>query len=76
MMGSVEPETAENAKNAEHPVLLKPGVAARRAGVVVRTLANWHRAGKLNAQLTLGGQRRYPEPEIDALALGRAEAAA
>jgi predicted site-specific integrase-resolvase len=42
-------------------------VAARRAGVVTRTLANWHRAGKITAQLTLGGQRRYPESEIAAL---------
>lgn len=72
-MGSVEPETA---KNAEPPVLLMPAVAARRVGVVVRTLANWHRAGKVTALVTLGGHRRYPEPEIDALAAVRAEAVA
>lgn len=48
-------------------MLLMPGVAARRAGVVVRTLANWHRAGKISAQVTLGGHRRYPESEIRAL---------
>lgn len=69
----VEPETAEN---AEHPVLLMPGAAARKVGVVPRTLANWHRAGKVTAQLTLGGQRRYPEPEITALASRRARTAA
>jgi predicted site-specific integrase-resolvase len=63
-MGSVEPETGEN---AEPPVLLRPGVAARRAGVVTRTLANWHRAGKITAHVTKGGQRRYPESEIRAL---------
>jgi predicted site-specific integrase-resolvase len=57
-------------------VLLMPAVAARRVGVVTRTLANWHRAGKITAQVTLGGQRRYPEPEITALATGRAEAVA
>jgi predicted site-specific integrase-resolvase len=69
----VEPETAEN---AEGPVLLKPGAAARRVGVVTRTLANWHRAGKITAQVTLGGQRRYPEPEVTALASARAGAVA
>jgi predicted site-specific integrase-resolvase len=68
-MGTVEPETTEN---AEAPVLLTPGVAARKAGVDGRTLANWHRAGKLSAQLTLGGHRRYPESEI--LALSKAVA--
>lgn len=72
MMATVEPETAEN---ADPPVLLMPGAAARRVGVVTRTLANWHRAGKITAQLTLGGQRRYPEPEVAALAARRAEAA-
>lgn len=71
-MGNVEPETAEI---AEAPVLLMPGVAARRIGVVARTLANWHRAGKITAQLTLGGQRRYLESEITALT-SRAGAAA
>ena len=63
-------------ENAEGPVLLMPGIAARRVGVVVRTLANWHRAGKITAQVTIGGQRRYPEPEVTALATRRAEAAA
>ena len=48
-------------------VLLRPGVAARRVGVAVCTLAHWHRAGKIAAQLTKGGHRRYPEPEIRAL---------
>lgn len=45
-----------------------PGVAARRIGVVGRTLANWHAAGKITARRTLGGQRRYLESEITALA--------
>jgi predicted site-specific integrase-resolvase len=69
----VEPETAEI---AEAPVLLMPGVAARRVGVVARTLANWHRAGKITAVVTFGGQRRYPEPEITALATSQTGAAA
>ena len=53
-------------KDAE-PVLLRPCVAARRVGVAVCTLAHWHRAGKIAAHLTKGGQRRYPESEITAL---------
>jgi len=59
-------ETSKTAKT-EEPVLLMPGVAARRIGVVTRTLANWHRAGKITAQITPYGQRRYPESEIAAL---------
>ena len=69
--GSVEPE---NAENAESPLLLRPGVAARKVGVVVRTLADWHRAGKITAQVTAGGQRRYPEHEVIALAAKRVAA--
>ena len=42
-------------------------MAARRIGVAVCTLAHWHRAGKITAHLTKGGQRRYPESEIRAL---------
>jgi hypothetical protein len=61
--GAVEPETVKDAD----PVLLRPCVAARRIGVAVCTLAHWHRAGKITAQLTKGGQRRYPESEIRAL---------
>lgn len=70
---AVEPETAEN-RDASR--LLLPAEAAARLGVGVRTLANWHRAGKITARPTLGGQRRYPEPEVNALAARRAEAAA
>jgi len=57
-------------------VLLTPAVAARKVGVVTRTLANWHRAGKITAQVTIGGQRRYPESEVTALAARRAGVAA
>ena len=64
--GPVEPETVKDAEDAE-PVLLRPCVAARRIGVAVCTLAHWHRAGKITAHLTKGGQRRYPESEILAL---------
>lgn len=75
-MGSVEPETKETTEAAEASRLLSPAEAASRLGVVTRTLANWHRAGKITAQPTLGGKRRYPESEVIALAAGRPEAVA
>ena len=69
----MEPETTEN-RDASR--LLLPAEAAGRLGVDVRTLANWDRAGKITAQPTLGGHRRYRESEVDALASRRAEAVA
>lgn len=65
----------DKAAKTEEPVLLMPGVAARRVGVVTRTLVNWHRAGLITALVTPYGQRRYLESEITALA-GRTEAVA
>ena len=62
----MESETAEASR------LLSPSEAASRLGVVTRTLADWHRAGKITAQFTLGGRRRYPESEVTALATLRA----
>lgn len=72
-VGAVKPETTEAAESSR---LLSPAEAASRLGVATRTLANWHRAGKITAQPTLGGRRRYWESEITALAAGQAEAAA
>lgn len=69
----MEPETAETAGTSR---LLSPAEAASRLGVVTRTLADWHRAGKITACWTLGGRRRYPESEVTALATGRTEAVA
>lgn len=69
----MEPETAETAAVSR---LLTPAEAASRLGVVTRTLANWHQAGKITACWTLGGRRRYPEHEVTALATGRAGEAA
>lgn len=69
----MKPETTEAAESSR---LLSPAEAASRLGVVTRTLANWHRAGKITAQPTLGGRRRYREAEITALATGRTEAVA
>ena len=53
----------------ETPRLLKPAEAAGLLGVHPRTVGNWARAGKIACQRTLGGHRRYPEPDIRALAL-------
>jgi excisionase family DNA binding protein len=67
---------SEIAENAEVSRLLLPAEAAGRLGVDTRTLASWDRAGKITAQRTLGGQRRYRESEVTALAARRAEVAA
>lgn len=68
----MESETAETADASR---LLSPAEAASRLGVAVRTLADWHRAGKITAQPTLGGRRRYRESEVNALASPRADEA-
>ncbi|MDR8415059.1 helix-turn-helix domain-containing protein [Nonomuraea sp. 3-1Str] len=36
-------------------------------GVTVHTVARWARDGKLTAERTLGGHRRYRESEVRAL---------
>jgi excisionase family DNA binding protein len=48
-------------------VLLMPAVTARLFGITTRTLINWVRGGKLPAQRTVGGQRRYRESDVRAL---------
>lgn len=47
---------------------LTPGKAARILKVDPRTVARWASAGRITTQRTLGGHRRYDEPEILALA--------
>jgi excisionase family DNA binding protein len=46
---------------------LAPAEAAERFGVTTRTLINWVQAGKLEAQRTVGGKRRYRESGVQAL---------
>ena len=70
---SVDSETAENVDVSR---LLTPGEAAGRLGVATRTLADWDRAGKIRARRLAGGHRRYPESEVTALAMMRADEAA
>lgn len=52
--------------------LLLPRHAARLFGVDPRTLRQWAEAGKIRAQRTLGGHRRYRESEVRALIQGEA----
>lgn len=47
--------------------LLKPSEAARLLGVRPTTLASWARAGRLTAQVTPGGHRRYRAADIYAI---------
>lgn len=47
--------------------LLKPREAARLLGVGPTTLARWARSGRISAQSTPGGQRRYRVEEIYAI---------
>lgn len=56
-------------------VLLMPAATARLFGITTRTLLNWVRRGKLPAQRTVGGQRRYRESDVRAL-LNELQAAA
>jgi excisionase family DNA binding protein len=70
-VASVNLETTENREVSR---LLLPAEAAGRLGVDVCTLAAWARAGKISAQPTLGGHRRYRESEVTALAAKRVAA--
>lgn len=46
---------------------LTPAEAAEKFGVKTRTLINWVRAQRLEAQRTVGGHRRYRESDVEAL---------
>lgn len=56
--------------------LLKPAEAAGLFGVDPKTLRNWARAGRISAQRTIGGHRRYLESEVRARVAKLAEVAA
>ena len=43
------------------------GEAARALGVTVETLRRWDRDGRIRSFRTPGGQRRFPQTEIDRL---------
>lgn len=44
--------------------LLTSGEVAELFGVTRRTIDRWEEAGKLEAQRTLGGHRRFPASEV------------
>lgn len=46
---------------------LRPAEAASLFGVDPQTLRNWVKAGKIRAQRTVGGQRRYHEADVRVL---------
>lgn len=54
---------------AESDELLHPGEVAEEFGVDTKTVARWADAGKLKAVRTVGGHRRYPRSEVEALKL-------
>ncbi|PKQ30910.1 MAG: hypothetical protein CVT62_10580 [Actinobacteria bacterium HGW-Actinobacteria-2] len=43
------------------------GTAARLLGVSIDTLRRWESEGKITGRRTAGGQRRFPQSEIDRL---------
>lgn len=47
--------------------LLSPGDVATRFGVNVGTVARWSQEGKLPAQVTPGGHRRYRIEDVELL---------
>jgi excisionase family DNA binding protein len=60
----------ESQENRHGERLLKPSEAAALFGVDRKSLVNWVRAGKLTAQRTMGGHRRYRETEVRTLIAG------
>lgn len=56
------------AKDFNPEPLLTPGQAALILGVDPKTVARYARDGRLSAQRTLGGHRRFKESEIRAMA--------
>jgi DNA-binding transcriptional MerR regulator len=56
-------------QNPEPPDrLMRPSEAKELFGVTAKTLRLWNIAGVLGAQRTAGGQRRYPQSQVRALA--------
>ncbi len=47
--------------------LLTPGEVAALFRVDPKTVTRWARAGRISAERTLGGHRRYRESEVRAL---------
>jgi excisionase family DNA binding protein len=56
------PDLVENAE-----ALLTPGEVARLFRVDPKTVTRWEKDGRLASVKTLGGHRRYPQTQINAL---------
>lgn len=65
-MTEPEPDTPEEepGHGEEDVELLTPAEVARLFGVDPKTVTRWADAGRLRAQRTLGGHRRYPSDEV------------
>lgn len=60
-------EQTDPSEGAEPAELLTPGEVAKLFGVDPKTVTRWATAGKLDAQRTLGGHRRYRADQVHAL---------
>ncbi|MBA2533012.1 MAG: BldC family transcriptional regulator [Nocardioidaceae bacterium] len=59
-----------NSQDSEAETLLTPAEVAAMFRVDPKTVTRWAKAGKLSSIRTLGGHRRYREPEVRALLSG------
>ena len=63
-MPSVQPMSTRDTQSNEAD-LVPIGEVARLFGVTVATVRRWEREGKISAQRTPGGQRRFNRAEIE-----------
>jgi len=61
------PHTPANDLLDTADALLTPAEVARLFRVDPKTVARWEKDGRLASVRTLGGHRRYPKPQLDAL---------
>ena len=52
--------------------MLTPGQVAARFNVDVKTVSRWADSGRLQCIKTLGGHRRFPASQVEALLRGEA----
>lgn len=50
-----------------HSPLMTPAEVAKLFAVDPKTVARWAKSGRLTAQMTLGGHRRYLRAEVEQL---------
>jgi len=66
-MGAPKDRANDPSRQAKPRELLSPGEAATRFSVHPKTLANWHKAGKVEAFPLPGKHRRYYADSIEKL---------